>query len=57
MYELNTAQLGTLAATGASVAQAWVGAWTLFVAGLAAVAVARVAVRRRALMTTERPDT
>lgn len=42
MYELNTASMGALAVTGASVAQAWVSTWTLFVAGLAALAVARV---------------
>lgn len=42
MYELNTAPLGTLALTGASAGQAWVSSWTLFVAGLAALAVARV---------------
>lgn len=42
MYELNTAPLGALAVTGASAAQMWVSAWTLFVAGLAALAVARV---------------
>lgn len=42
MYQLNTAPLGTLALTGASAAQLWVSAWTLLVAGLAALAVARV---------------
>ncbi|MCG2800099.1 MAG: hypothetical protein L6367_16365 [Cellulomonas sp.] len=42
MYQLNTAPLGTLALTGASAAQLWVSAWTLLVAGLAALAVGRV---------------
>lgn len=48
MYELDATSMGALALTGASAAQGWVAGWTLFMAGLAALAVARVARRRLA---------
>ena len=50
MYELNGTGVGALAATGATFAQSWVAGWTLFVAGLAVVSIARVA-RMRATRT------
>ena len=55
MYQLNTATAGTLAATGvAAAAYGWIAGWTLFVAGLALVSIARVTRMRRAERTAER---
>ncbi|MCK6067798.1 MULTISPECIES: hypothetical protein [Microbacterium] len=42
MYQLNATSLGVLATTGATVAQGWVSAWTLVVAGLALLSISRV---------------
>ena len=50
MYQLQTASLGALATTGAVLAQSWVAAWTLFVAGLAMLTIARVLRKRRELV-------
>jgi len=47
MYELNTTTAGTtLALTGAGIAQGWIAAWTLFVAGLALLTIGRITKRR-----------
>lgn len=48
MYQLNAnAAAGALASTGAALAHVWVGGWTLFVAGLATLSIARVLRMRR----------
>ncbi len=47
MYQLNSTATGVLATTGAAFAHTWVAGWTLFVAGLAALSIARVAGMRR----------
>ena len=47
MYQLNSTATGVLATTGAALAHTWVAGWTLFVAGLAALSIARVARMRR----------
>ena len=49
MYQLQTTSLGALATTGAVLAQSWVAAWTLFVAGLAFLTIARVVRTRNEL--------
>lgn len=48
MYQLQSTGAGVLATTGAVVAHGWVAGWTLFVAGLACLSIARVARLRAA---------
>jgi len=51
MYQAAGQGAGVLATTGLAIASGWIAAWTLVVAGLAVVTIARVlreAARRRA---------
>ncbi|QEV99685.1 hypothetical protein F6J84_05945 [Microbacterium caowuchunii] len=49
MYQLPATSTGVLATTGVALAaQNWVAAWTLFVAGLAALSISRIVGTRKA---------